>query len=296
MSPDYKEALALLAYAVRRRKAFTVITGEIGTGKTTLVQTLFTLLNRLDGETRTAYISNPKLDAADFLRTICDELEIPGEKGTKRDYLARLQDYLLECYEKKINVVLIIDEAQSMGFDLLEEVRLLSNLETPQQKLLQIILLGQPELDAMLNDKRLRALKQRISVRYQMKPLNFRESFEYIQRRMRMAGSKQIAIFDQGALRALFRYTRGLPRMINIVSDNALLHGYASDRKVIDRKMIRGVIRDLEGPRHRLGKRIGWFGLSLAPIALLLVSSFLLGEGEILRMGASILMKVLSHF
>src|SRR4030043_217602 len=186
LSESHKEALAHLTYAVRERKGFTVITGEVGTGKTTLVQAL---LSRLDGNTRTAYLFNPKLGSTDFLHYICEDLGVKGQKRSKGQYLAHLHNFLMACYARHENVVLIIDEAHTLDPKLLEEVRLLTNLETPKGKLLQVILLGQPELDDVLNRPEFRQLKQRVSLRYYIKPLNREEMDVYIKRRLRVAGA-----------------------------------------------------------------------------------------------------------
>jgi general secretion pathway protein A len=253
LGENHKEALAHLFYAVEEKKGFAVVTGEVGTGKTTLVQTL---LSRVDGNTRTAYLFNPKLDSdSDFLHTICEDLEIKVERGTKGDYLAQLNSFLMDCYARNINVVLIIDEAQTLSPQLLEEVRLLTNLETPSHKLLQVILVGQPELDSTLELPQFRPLKQRISLRYHLQPLNPKEVKEYIRRRLRVAGARGSALFTPQALKSIYRYSKGIPRLINIVCDNALVHGYASEKKVIGEDIIRGVISDLGGAAGRKSER-----------------------------------------
>ena len=244
LSENHKEALAYLTYAVRERKGFTVITGEVGTGKTTLVQTL---LSRLDGNTRTAYLFNPKLGSTDFLHYICEDLGIKGQKRSKGQYLASLHNFLMSCYARNENVVLIIDEAHTLDPKLLEEVRLLTNLETPKSKLLQVVLMGQPELNEILNCPQFRQLKQRISLRYHMQPLNKEETREYIKKRMRMAGTVDPDIFTPKAVKVIYEYSKGIPRLINIVCDNALLAGYAADQKVIGKSIVREVINHLEG-------------------------------------------------
>jgi general secretion pathway protein A len=253
LGENHKEALAHLFYAVEGKKGFAVVTGEVGTGKTTLVQTL---LSRVDGNTRTAYLFNPKLDSdSDFLHSICEDLEIRVEKGSKGDYLAQLNNFLMNCYAKNINVVLIIDEAQTLSPLLLEEVRLLTNLETPQHKLLQVILVGQPELDSTLDQPQFRPLKQRVSLRYHLQPLNPKEMKEYIRRRLRVAGARNTALFTSGALKRIYRYSKGIPRLINIVCDNALLHAYAGERKVVEEDVIREVISGLGGSSGRKSGR-----------------------------------------
>ena len=190
MSEQHREAYAHLTYALNELKGFTVITGEVGTGKTTLIQML---LSRLDGHTRTAHLFNPKLSTRDFLKVICNDLGLKTDDlTTKGDLLTLLHSFLLECYARKERVVLIVDEAQTLSPKLLEEVRLLTNLETPKSKLLQVILMGQPELDTILADQRFRQLKQRISVRYHLKPLNRGETKEYIEKRLKVAGAREL--------------------------------------------------------------------------------------------------------
>ncbi len=263
LSESHKEALAHLIYAVQEKKGFAVITGEVGTGKTTLVQTL---LSRMDGSTRTAFLFNPKLDSSnEFLHSICEDLEIKVEKGTKSDYLAYLNNFLMDCYTKNTSVVLIIDEAHTLSPQLLEEVRLLTNLETPNSKLLQVLLVGQPELDITLDQPQFRPLKQRISVRYNLQPLNPKEVKEYIKRRLRVAGARSTYLFTPKALNKIYQYSKGIPRLINIVCDNALINGYGSEKQVIGDDIIREVISDLAGPSGRKfgskSKRVMFFSV-----------------------------------
>jgi len=251
LSENHKEALSTLTYAIRERKGFTVITGEVGTGKTILIQTL---LSKLNGNARTAYLFNPRLDSTDFLQYICEDLGLKGEKRSKGEYLAQLHHFLMDCYSRNENVVLIIDEAQNLDPVLLEEIRLLSNLETPKSKLLHVILMGQPELDTILNDRQYRQLKQRVSLRYHIHPLKKEETKEYIEQRLRTAGAIRLNYFSPKAIHKIHRYSKGIPRLINVLCDNALLLGYAIDEKVVGKSMIREVIRDLEGSSFK-GKR-----------------------------------------
>ena len=251
LSESHKEALAHLTYAVRERKGFTVITGEVGTGKTTLVQTV---LSRLDGNTKTAYIFNPKLGSTDFLHYVCEDLGLKGQKRSKGQYISQLHHFLLACYSRNENVVLIIDEAQALDPNLLEEVRLLTNLETSKCKLLQVILMGQPELNEILSRPQFRQLKQRVSLRYHLQTLNKEETRNYIKKRLRIAGAVDQNFFTPKALNEICRYSKGIPRLINIVCDNALLTGYATDQKVIGDRIIHEVIHNLEGiglPKNR---------------------------------------------
>ena len=252
LSESHREALAHLTYSVRERKGFTVITGEVGTGKTTLVQTL---LSRLNGNTRTAYLFNPKLGSTDFISYICQDLGLKGQKRSKGQYLTQLHNFLLERYAQNENVVLIIDEAHTLDPKLLEEVRLLTNLETPKSKLLQVILIGQPELNDVLNDPQYRQLKQRVSLRYHLQPLNQVETKEFIGKRLRVAGVNDPQLFTPKALKEIYRYSKGIPRLINIVCDNALLTGYATDHKVIGPKIILEVIDHLEGTGKKRKRR-----------------------------------------
>jgi len=275
LSETHKEALAHLVYAVQERKGFAVITGDAGTGKTTLVQTL---LSRLDGNTRTAFIFNPKLENnGEFLHSICEDLEIRGGEGNKVNYLTRLNHFLMDCFARKENVVVIIDEAHTLSPELLEEIRLLTNLETPSKKLLQVMLLGQPELDSMLSQPRFLALKQRINVRYRLKPLNQKEMGEYITRRLRVAGARTTRLFTSGALKKIYQYSRGIPRVINIVCDNALTNGYAGEKKGIDAGVIREAISDLEGKSFGHWSRMILLAGSAVALILFLGGLYLYG-------------------
>ena len=267
LSESHKEALAHLTYAVREKKGFTVITGEVGTGKTTLVQTL---LSRLNGNTKTAYIFNPILGSTDFLHSICEDLGMNTLKRSKGQYIHQLQKYLLDCYARNENVVLIIDEAHTLDPKLLEEVRLLTNLETPKSKLLQVILIGQPELDSILDSPELRQLKQRVSLRYHLSPLDERDTGQFIKKRLRIAGAPDSEIFTPKAIKEIYHFSKGIPRLINIICDHALLIGYANDQKVIGHKIIHEAIHQLKGrvvDKRRRRNRI-YIGVILLCVAL----------------------------
>ena len=249
LSEQHREAYAHLMYALKESKGFTVITGEAGTGKTTLI---LMMLARLDGHTRMAYLFNPKFTTRDFLRYICHDFGLKTEGlTTKGELLTLLHSFLLECYARKERVVLIVDEAQTLPTKLLEEVRLLTNLETPQSKLLQVILTGQPELDKILSETRFRQLRQRISVRYHLNPLNRKQTNEYIERRLKVAGSRDARIFEPEAVRLIWKFSRGIPRVINTLCDGALVIGHATARKVIDGQIAKEIIRDMSylGPK-----------------------------------------------
>ena len=272
LSENHKEALALLTYAVRERRGFTVVTGEVGTGKTILVQSL---LSKLDGDTRTAYLFNPIMGSTDFLHYICQDLGLRSQKRSKGQYLSQLHNFLMACYSRNENVVLIVDEAHKLDPKLLEEIRLLTNLETSKSKLLQVILIGQPELNEVLENREFRQLKQRVSLRYHVQPLNKIDTGKYIKRRLRIAGAFDHNIFTPKALKEIFDYSQGIPRLINIVCDNALLTGYATDQKVVGHKTIHEVINNLDGLKLRKKRRrlILFKGI---PIVLLSLVTFLL--------------------
>ena len=269
LSEIHQEALAYLQFAVREGKGFSVITGEAGTGKTTLVHML---LSKLEDHIRTCYIFNPILDRSDFLNYICDDLGIESEGMRSRGQsLAALHNFLLDRFGRNEKVFLIIDEAQSMEPGLLQEVRLLTNLETSKNKLLHVILLGQPELDKTLDEPRFRPLKQRISVRYHLEHLDLRETTEYIRYRLKRAGSRSLTIFDSAAISEIYRYSKGIPRLINIVCDNALLTGFSREQNRIGKEIVREVIGDLEGRGKRGATRVGAGLLSLVPLFLVLL-------------------------
>jgi general secretion pathway protein A len=278
MSPGHREALAHLTYAVRERVGFTVVTGEVGTGKTTLVQSL---LSQLNGNTRAAYLFNPNLDTLDFLDYICEDLGMKGERRSKGRYIAELYQLLLDYYSQGINVLLIVDEAQRLQPELLEDIRLLTNLETPKGKLLQVILIGQPELNETLDRHEFRQLKQRISLRYHLKALTKQESDEYIRNRLRKAGLADPQVFSPRALDLIYEYSQGLPRLINIVCNNALISGYATDRKIIDRDTIKEVIdgREVPAPVQKRSWRLP-LALLAALILLGLAAFWFWGSGN----------------
>lgn len=281
-SESHREALAHLTYAVREKKGFTVITGEVGTGKTTLVQTL---LSRLNGNTRTAYLFNPKLGSTDFIHYICEDFGLKGQKRSKGQYLTQLHNYLLERYAQNENVVLIIDEAHTLDPKLLEEVRLLTNLETPKSKLLQVILIGQPELNNVLNDPQYRQLKQRISLRYHLQPLSRKDTKEFIYKRLRVAGVSDPYLFTPKALNEIYEYSKGIPRLINIICDNALLTGYANDQKIIGPRTIREVVKQLDGiNKKRKNNRPVIFTILLMIIFTLSIFSLFLWKDSLQKL------------
>jgi general secretion pathway protein A len=242
LGETHREGLATLLYAVQSGKGFVVLSGEVGTGKTTL---LHALLAQLDSNTPSAFIFNPGLEPLDFFRIVFDELGIEEICRTKAEYLLALNQFLIECIKEDRRALLIIDEAQNLSPEMLEEIRLLSNLETPTSKLLQIMLVGQPELDEMLDRNDLRQLKQRVALRHRLRPFDAEELEHYIQERMRLAGYTGKEIFKRAARRELMRATGGIPRLINNICDSALLSAYAQGEKTIDAGIIRAIATDL---------------------------------------------------
>jgi general secretion pathway protein A len=245
LGENHREALAQLLYGVRERKGFIVITGEVGTGKTTLIHCLLDKMDKMSGNhTKTALLFNPKLTVDDFIQYILKDLGVRVQGKTKGEHLHNLHRYLIHAYQKDERVILIVDEAQGLKPELFEEIRLLSNLETSRSKLLQIVLLGQPELDKTLSQPGLRQLRQRINLRYHLQPLSEKETKEYIGKRLRIAGAKE-PIFTEKAIKQIYLKSGGIPRLINILCDNALLNGYALDQKRVDERSVKEVAKDL---------------------------------------------------
>jgi type II secretory pathway predicted ATPase ExeA len=244
LSASHREGLAQLSYGIRARKGFVVLTGEVGTGKTTLIHAL---LNDLNGSAQTALIFSTIVSPADLLRSVCEEFGLVEPKRPLQDihdYLVSLNEFLLESYRKGENCALIIDESQNLSAEVLESIRLLSNFETSKDKLLQILLVGQPELAVRLNSPELRQLKQRVMLRHHLRALSQQECCEYVSNRLKVAGGDR-QIFTPNALESIHTYSGGIPRIMNVLCDNALLTGYALGRKEIDTGIIREVAEDL---------------------------------------------------
>jgi general secretion pathway protein A len=240
----HNEALASLYYGVRARKGFVVLTGEVGTGKTMLVRCVLELLRRTG--VAFAYVFNPSLSALEFIRYIAGDFGLPVAGKAKDELVLALSAFLVDRHQRKLSTLLVVDEAHLLAPDLLEEVRLLTNLETTQQKLLQIVLAGQPELDAMLDSFELRQIKQRIALRCHLEPLNLEETQGYIQRRLQIAGvPPDTTIFSEMATSAIFQHSKGFPRLINTICENALLSGYGRRAAVITPEIVDEVASDL---------------------------------------------------
>ena len=242
LSRSHEEALAHLTYAVIQGEGFMEITGEVGTGKTTLCRAF---LEHLDNDTKVAYIFNPNLDAVELLKAINDEFSIPSDADNTKDLIDTLNAFLIEQKTQGKNTILLIDEAQNLTNEVLEQLRLLSNLETAKHKLLHIILVGQPELKEKLDSHELRQLRQRISLSCRLTPLNFKDVRNYIQHRINVASGKPGIQFADAAYRSIYNYSKGIPRLINIVCDRALLTAYGLDQKEITQKIVRASIKEL---------------------------------------------------
>ena len=250
LSERHGEALAHLVYGVTESGGFIQLTGEVGTGKTTLVRTL--LLNRMPYNADVAVVLNPQLSVIEFLATICEELhiEVLHNKGSVKALTDALNRHLLKAHAAGRRTILVVDEAQNLAPAVLEQVRLLTNLETAKQKLLQIILIGQPELRELLARNDLRQLAQRITGRYHLEPLTSEETSSYIEHRLKVAGALG-EVFDSGAKKEIFRLSQGVPRLINVICDRALLGGYAQESRRVNARLIRQAAAEVKGQLER---------------------------------------------
>ena len=244
-SDQHREAFNHVLFGIRERKGFIQLTGEVGAGKTTVCRAL---LAELGPSCKTALILNPTMTSTQLFRAVLVELGIKPRKVDKTAYLEQLNAYLLEQVAVGNDVVLIIDEAQDLNNELLEQVRLLSNLETDQSKLLQIVLVGQPELREKLDERSLRQLRQRITVRFHLGPLSRDDTQRYIVHRLRVAGAANgRPSFTPWAIRTVHRYSGGVPRLINAVCDKTLLYGFVNETHALSARAVRQAIRELEG-------------------------------------------------
>jgi general secretion pathway protein A len=266
MSEHHREALAHLQYGIKRDGGFVLLTGEVGAGKTTLCRSL---LEQLPENVDVAFIFNPKISVIDLLETICDELRIERpEQGSNKKLFDRLNTYLLEANARGRKTVLFIDEAQNLSTDVLEQLRLLTNLETNRYKLLQIVLLGQPELLAILDRQEMRQFSQRITARYHLGPLDAKEIGAYVQHRLAIAGCHR-PLFPETLGKTIWQLTGGIPRLINLVCDRALLGAYSLDRREVDGMILRQAAREVLGTtrprenRKRAALAAGLVGLIL---------------------------------
>lgn len=243
LSPGHQEALASMIYGIKEKRGFISIIGEIGIGKTTLLHTLF---KELGDEIKTVFIFNTKITFTELLQNILIELNLTPAGDNKTALISQLNDYLIGRLAANETVAVIIDEAQNLSPEVLEELRMLSNLETPKEKLLQIVLVGQPELDSILRSQNLRQLKQRIAINCYLTALNREDQMKYIAHRLTIAGHKGNQVFTPGALELICKHSRGIPRLINIFCDNALLTAYGKELSRVDAEVMEEIINDYE--------------------------------------------------
>ncbi len=244
-SKRHEEAFNHLVYGITSRKGMIVVTGEIGTGKTTLCRVL---LNRIPRKIKTALILNPSFSDLQLLQMIINDLGIPCQKKNKLDLVGAIAAFLVDQSTQGSNVAVIIDECQNLNIRQLEQIRLLSNLETEKEKLLQIILVGQPELNEKLQNPGIRQLNQRVSVRYHILPLEKNEIKSYIDHRLKTADANQRLKFTDPAIDLIYNYSQGTPRVINIVCDRALLAGFVRETFTIDENIIQECVKEIKGP------------------------------------------------
>ncbi len=272
LSRSHREALAHLLYGIESGEGFIQLVGQVGTGKTTLCRTL---LGRIGPDVEIAYIFNPSPNERELLSAINREFGLPTTARSRPELIEQLNQFLLEKSSADRRVLLVIDEAQNLVPSVLEQIRLLSNLETEREKLLQIALVGQPELDENLARADLRQLCQRITVRWNLRPFDRREVGEYVNHRLQVAGLVRPDLFTRRALNTLYRASRGIPRLINALGDRALLSGYSAGRRKIDARTVRKVAREL--PASELGRFPYGLGLTPGAATALVVCGLVLG-------------------
>jgi general secretion pathway protein A len=282
LSEQHKDALAHLLYGVGEHGGFVLLTGEVGTGKTTICRSL---LQQMPSDCEVAYVVNPRQSEVELLRSICDELGVYYfYEGQGSAYLVDLiNEHLLEAHSRGTNTVLIIDEAQNLSVEVLEQLRLLTNLETDQKKLLQLILLGQPELNAKLAREELRQMAQRITARYHLKPLTFEETQFYIQHRLQVAGS-QVPLFGDEVIKLIHREAKGIPRLINVICDRCLLGAYSANQTHVERATAKAAIAVVQGEVPAANKPPAqWrqLGMGVALMTLLAALYYLLGGDSV---------------
>jgi general secretion pathway protein A len=283
LSRSHEEAMAHLIYAISQGDGFVEITGEVGTGKTTLCRAF---LENLGPETEVAYIFNPKLDSIQLLKAINDEFGISAEADHAKELIDNLNAFLLRKKAEGKQVIAVIDEAQNLSHDVLEQLRLLSNLETSTSKLLQIILVGQPELAEMLDSHELRQIAQRITLSCHLSPMSAKETGAYIRHRLHVASQKPGVAFTRSALRAIHKYSGGIPRLVNIACDRALLTGFGLNKTKITGSIAKASARELagRGSLKRLGFQVGRRNtyLAVSSIALFIAVLYVVSLGIIL--------------
>ncbi len=281
LSERHGEALAHLVYGVTESGGFIQLTGEVGTGKTTLVRSL--LLNRMPDNADVAVVLNPQLSVVEFLATICEELhiEVAHNKGSVKALTDALNRHLLQAHSSRRRTILVVDEAQNLAPAVLEQVRLLTNLETAKQKLLQIILIGQPELRELLARNDLRQLAQRITARYHLEPLSREETASYIEHRLKVAGALG-EVFDAGAKKEIYRLSQGVPRLINVICDRALLGAYAQESRLVNARLVRLAAAEVKGELERSPwVRRAAIAAGVAGVAVIAASAWWVAQREL---------------
>ncbi|MBW4054306.1 MAG: AAA family ATPase [Proteobacteria bacterium] len=251
LSSIHREAFARLLYGVDSHAGFIALTGEVGTGKTTMLRTLLTQLD--PNRYTSALIFNPCMSGEQLLAGICRELGVETGEKSRFGYLDALNGFLIEQNHAGRTVVLVIDEAQNLEPDVLEQVRMISNLETERDKLIQIILAGQPELNAVLQRHDLRQLNQRITVRCRLTPMKLEDTFQYINHRLKMSGSRIPGIFSRGAVKRIYRFSRGIPRLINVACEQALVMAWTCEMLSVSPSIAAEVIAELQPAEERKG-------------------------------------------
>ncbi len=271
LSERHREALAHLVFGLGEGGGFVQLTGEVGTGKTTLCRAL---LEQIPEHVDVALILNPRLNAYELVATACDELGVSYAHDTQslKTVIDALNAYLLQAHAQGRRTVLMIDEAQNLAIDVLEQVRLLTNLETTEEKLLQVILIGQPELKQLLARSDLRQLSQRITARYHLDPLNFEETRAYIRHRLRVCGTAE-NLFTPGAIKLIHTLTGGIPRLINVLCDRALLGAYVEEKKLVDKAIVRKAAQEVVPEQPEMHKQRGW--LPWAAVASIIMAVLL---------------------
>ena len=241
--PQIRETLACLQYGIAARKGFVVMTGEVGTGKTTLLKTVLSTFSK--GRVSTAFVFNPRLDVLDFLEFVLTDFGIDPTNRTKSGMLIQLNRWLVERYRDHGVCVIVVDEAQNLSWDLLEEIRLLTNLETSSEKLVQIVLSGQPELEEKLRNPVVRQLRQRVSLWCKTRPLTSEETQAYIAERLHIAGASEPVLTPE-AIQLVHRYSRGIPRLINLICEHALISAYVEQVKPVPPRIVEDVSSELD--------------------------------------------------
>lgn len=270
LSPSHKEALAAIIYGIEQKKGFVTITGVVGVGKTTILRSYLEGADKK--RLKIVYVFNSKLTFEGLLKTVFQELGLPAGSNDVVEMVDSLYQVLIDEYKQDNTVVLVIDEAQNMPIDTLESLRMISNLETSRDKLIQVVLVGQPEFEEALNLDRLRQLKQRLAIRSTVLPLTKEESLEYIKFRLQKAGSPSATVFTASALRTIVKEAKGIPRLLNVLSDNALITGFGYQKKPVTKKIVKEIASDFGNRKRSL---LGFWRLSGIPaLAVLLAGLF----------------------